>query len=320
MQSKLVSRRQFVLAGAAATAGAAILGGTRGAVAATGDAPPSRLAFTVAGKGYRFDTSVLRGMLRENGRSVGLHPLQEVASGAPVAGEYSLFAPYRLLTPKTRFLPDARDWSSRSKLLSDGALEVHWLPDGEHPLELKAVYRFAAPNVLDFHVTVKPNRALRKFELFLSSYFSGFPASLVYVRNRPRAGGKPGFMEAAKQAGDWQMFPRDDDAVRTIGDGRWNCQPNPVAWKIMPRLAAPLALRRDAQRGLAAVIMAPARDCFAVSTPYGEEGHRSVYLSLFGRDLKAGETASARARLVIGKAISDRQAIELYEAYRKEWQ
>ena len=86
----------------------------------------------------------------------------------------------------------------------------------------------------------------------------------------------------------------------------------------MPRLAAPLALRRDAKRGLTAVIMAPAGDCFAVSMPYGEDGHRSVYLSLFGRDLKAGETASARARMVIGKAISDQQAIELYEAYRKE--
>jgi hypothetical protein len=61
--------------------------------------------------------------------------------------------------------------------------------------------------------------------------------------------------------------------------------------------------------------MAPPQDCFAVLTPFGEEGHRSVYLSLFGRDLKAGETATARARLVIGRDISDEQAIALYKAY-----
>jgi hypothetical protein len=79
-------------------------------------------------------------------------------------------------------------------------------------------------------------------------------------------------------------------------------------------------LRRDAGRGLAAAIMAPVRDCFAVSMPYGDEGHRSVYLSLFGRDLKAGEIASARARMVVAKDLSDRQAIELYEAYRRESQ
>jgi len=295
-----------------------MLGGTRSIAAAMEDAPPNRLAFTVAGKGYHFDTGVLRGMLRENGSSIGLRPVEDVASGATVAGQYSLFAPYRLLTPEKRFLPDARDWSSRSKLLSDGAVESHWLPDDKHPLELTAVYRLTAPNVLDFQATVKPQRELRKFELFLASYFAGFPASFVHAQDGPQAGGQPGFLEATQQAGDWQMFPRDDEAARMIVDGRWNYQPNPVAWKIRSRLAAPLALRRDAGRGLTAAIMAPVGDCFAVSMPYGEEGHRSLYLSLFGRDLKAGETASARARMVIGKAISDQQAIELYEVYRKE--
>jgi hypothetical protein len=37
-----------------------------------------------------------------------------------------------------------------------------------------------------------------------------------------------------------------------------------VDWQIMPRLAAPVALRRDAPSGLAAVLMAPAEDGFAV--------------------------------------------------------
>ena len=91
------------------------------------------------------------------------------------------------------------------------------------------------------------------------------------------------------------MFPRDEDAVRMITDGRWLYPPDPPPWKIGPRLAAPLALRRDARSGLTALVMAPAEDCFAVSTPYGQDDHRSLYLSLLGRDLKAGHTASARA-------------------------
>ena len=45
-------------------------------------------------------------------------------------------------------------------------------------------------------------------------------------------------------AGDWQTFPRDDEAVRIASDGRWKRPPNPVNWSIMPRLAAPLAVRR----------------------------------------------------------------------------
>jgi hypothetical protein len=214
-------------------------------------------------------------------------------------------------------LPDARDWSSASRLLSDGSVEVSWLPDREHPLELTAAYCFAAPNLLDFRVTVRPHRELRQFELFLAWYFAGFPASFVYADQGPKRIAKAGFMEARREAGDWQMFPRDDAAVRMIGDGRWNCPPNPVTWAMRPRLAAPLALRRDADRDLAAVVMAPRDDCFAVSMPFDTDDHRSVYLSLFGCDLKAGERKSARARTVIGKGISDQQAIGLFEEYQR---
>jgi len=64
--------------------------------------------------------------------------------------------------------------------------------------------------------------------------------------------------------------------------------------------------------------MAPPGDSFAVSSPYGEEGHRSLYLSLLGRSLKAGEEATARARLVLGRGISGEQAIAMYREYLKE--
>ena len=293
--------------------------GAPGALTATAaESPSAALAFTAAGKEYRFDTGVLRGTLREGGRSMGLRPVREGTAGTSVAGALGLFSPYRLLTVDARFGTAAWDWASTSQWLRDGAVEVHWLPDAEHPLEITAVYRWTAPNVLDWQAAVKPQRDLRRFELFLASYFDGFPASFVYVQESPAAGGKPGFLEAVKSAGVWQAFPRDDEAVRTIADGRWKRPPNPVDWKIMPRLAGPLALRRDAGSGLAAVLMAPPGDCFAVSTPFGEEGHRSVYLALFGRDLKAGEAASARARLVIGRDISDRQAIALYQAYVRQ--
>ena len=320
MSDNHLSRRRFVLAGTAATAGAAVLGSVRNIAAATADATSGQLAFTVAGEEFRFDTGVLRGTLCEGGKTFGLYPFFEAASGQSLAGlpGMGILSPYRLFTSGARFLPDARDWSHASRLLTDGTVEVCCLPDKEHPFELKAVYRLASPRAIDFRAEVTPQRDLPRFELFLSSYFSGFSTSLAYVQHTPGAGEKSGVVEATKQAGDWQMFPRDEEAVRTIADGRWNYPPNPVAWKIRSCLAAPLALRRDVESGLTVVLVAPAKDCFAVSMPYGEESHRSVYLSLFGRDLKAGETGSAHVRLVIGKAISDQQAIELYEAYQNE--
>jgi len=302
---------QWLAAGAAALCILAAAAGEPAAPAA--GAPDARLAFTAAGKEYTFNTGALRGTLREGGKSKGLLPV--LYGDVGIAGSLGIMSPYRLLTADARFGTAAWDWPSQAQALPDGAVEVRWSPDADHPLEMTAVYRWSSPDVLDFTATVKTQQALRKFELFVASYFDGFPASLVYVQENPAAGGKPAFLEAVKAAAVWQAFPRDDEAPKIITDGRWKFPPNPVEWKIMPRLAAPLAVRRDARSGLAAVLMAPPEDCFAVLTPFGEEGHRSLYLSLFGRDLKAGEAVSARARLVIGRDISDEQAIALYRAY-----
>jgi hypothetical protein len=275
-------------------------------------------AFKPAGAEFRFDTGVLQGTLRQGGKSLGFRPVLEGAPGTPVAGAFGLLSPYRMLTSDARFGSAAWDWASQAQLLPNGGVEMKWAADKDHPLDMTLVYRISGRTVLDVAATIKPRQDLRRFELFLASYFQGFPATFAYVRECAAAGGKPGFLEATKAAGDWQMFLRDDEAAQIIGDGRWKRAPNPVDWKIMPRLAAPVALRRDAKSGLAAVLMTPPDDCFAISMPYGEEGHRSVYLSLFGRDVKAGESATARARLVFRRELSDQQAVELYENYAKK--
>ncbi|HOX04225.1 MAG: hypothetical protein KA118_05710 [Verrucomicrobia bacterium] len=46
-------------------------------------------------------------------------------------------------------------------------------------------------------------------------------------------------------------------------------------------------------------MMAKREECFAVAMPCETDGHCSLYLSQFGRDLKAGKTARVEARLAI---------------------
>ena len=297
---------------------AAILPAMTGRFGLAEDHPPSRLAFTRAAGELHFDTGVLKGTLGAGGKSLGLRPVSHIASGVQVAGAFGILSPYRMLTSDARFGTAAWDWASKAELLADGAAKVHWSPDEVHPLEMTGVYRWVADDTLDLELTVKPQRDLRRFELFLASYFNGFPASLACVRQPASASGSHRFMEAVKAHGTWQTFPRDDWAAALFGDGRWARPPNPVTWAMMPRLAAPLALRRDAKSGLTAVLMSRPDDCFAVSMPYGEESHRAVYLSLFGGDLRSGLEASAGARLVIGKGIGEDRAIELYRAYLHE--
>lgn len=270
----------------------------------------AELSFSASGKEFIFDTGALRGTLHNQGKSVGLFPVVGVASGTAVAKAYGLFSHYRLLDADARYGTAAWDWASESRLLPDGTVETRWTADAEHPFDLKAVYRWTGSNTLDVATTVTARQDLRRFESFLASYFEGFASAFVYTKN--------GFMEAKQDAGTWQAFPRDEAAVKIIGDGRWQRPPHPVDWKVMPALAGPLGMRRDEKTGLTGLVMAPPGDCFAVLTPFGAEGHRSLYLSLFGRDLKAGESATARARLVVGRGITDQHAVALYETYLKE--
>ena len=168
---------------------AAILPTLTGRFALAEDRPSSNLAFTCAAGELHFDTGVLKGTLGEGGKSLGLRPVTHIASGVQVAGAFGIFSPYRLLTSDARFGTAAWDWASKSEVLADGAARVHWSPDKDHPLEMTGVYRWAADDTLDLELTVKPQRDLRRFELFLASYFNGFPASLACVRQPASADG-----------------------------------------------------------------------------------------------------------------------------------
>lgn len=292
---------------------------------------PPRLAFQPDGEGYfRFDTPELKGRLRLDGRAQGITSLVDVQSGTQIAHGGNLpgvFSLYRVFSTDARYGHAARDWPTAAKLLPDGAVEVRFPPADDHPLEITAVYRWTAPDTLDLETTVKPLKAMPRFELFLSSYFARDMRALVYVKANRFSPEKPRLLAADVNPlvdGTYLMFPRDRAAVQMIFDRRWEVPPNPVQWSVTRWLAGPMAVRRHQQTGLAAVIMSPPEDCFAVSTPYnktppdGVAGHASLYLSLFGRDLAAGQTARARSRLVVRRKLTDGQAIGLYEAYLEE--
>jgi formylglycine-generating enzyme required for sulfatase activity len=285
----------------------------------TGTKKSAKLVFTSNKKGeYAFDTGNLRGKLRQAGKSLGLSSVVHVPSGVRLDGRFGILSHYRVFTTNKRYGSAAWDWPSTSKLLSDGAVQIMWPKGKDRPFEMVATYRWRGSSTLDLETTVKARKDLSKFEVFLASYFRNtFPSPYVYIGGNPETEGKPSFLMARKSFGDWQMFPRSRDVLRVVHDGRWQKKPNPVKWTIMPHMLMPIGLRRSAQAGPAVVLMAPLDDCFAIATPYQGESHNSVYLSLFGRDVKAGETARARSRFVVTEAISDREILDLYQKYLK---
>jgi hypothetical protein len=268
---------------------------------------------------FHFETGPIRGTLRGEGKSVGLSSVVHVPSGITLSRGYGIFGHYRVFVTNQRFGTAAWDWPSTAQLLDDGGVEVRWPAESDRPFEMTAVYRWHDASTLDLETRVKAEKDLPDSEVFLASYFNEmFTNCLVFVKKNPEAESKAGFLSAKKAFGDWLMFPRDKGAVQLIRDGRWGIEPHPVDWVIMPEFGKALGMRRDPRTGVVAVLMAPQADCFALSTPHETEGHYSLYFSLFGRTIRAGEVARARSRLWIAQGPSQQQVLDQYQAYMDE--
>jgi len=260
----------------------------------------------------RFDTGVLRGILREGGTSEGLNPIEYATGSLSLAKWPGLLNYYRVFTTNRRYGHNMRDVPSEAEVIAPDTLRVRWAPCEERPFALAATYRWTAPDTLDVETVVEAKNVLPDFEVFLSSYMvDRFPAASIYVK---QADGKAAFVSAAPEFGQWQMFPRDAAAVKLIQDGRWTIPPNPVDWAIRPEFAAPLSYRRDPASKLAIIIMTRPEDCFALSTPQSNDPHYSLYQSLFGRTLEAGDTARACTRMIVAP-LDEAAIIARYEEF-----
>ena len=276
-----------------------------------------KLAFVAGEKGaYTFDTGLLRGTLCAGGKSSGLTSVVHIPTGTRLDRGSGIFGYYRLLATDKRYGRMGWDLPGKSRLLADGAVEITVAAAEDRPFEMVAVYRWSDPATLDLETTIKPGADLSKFEIFLASYCSeALPDPYICAKGGSGGNRQTRFLLAEKSHGDWLMFPRDKALSPMIRDGRWEKEPYPVAWTVMPELMLPIAFRRGAESAPVAVLMAPREDCCAISTPYQGESHYSLYLSLFGRDVKAGESAKARARFAVTTVRSDSDIMKLWREY-----
>jgi hypothetical protein len=266
---------------------------------------------------FVFDTGVVRGVLRPNGSSRGLSSVVHAPTGVRLDGGSGLLGYYRVFTTNHRYGTAGWNWPSTARLLPDGAVAVTWPAEEGRPFRMHSIYRWQDCRTLDLVTTVTAEQPLSQFEVFLSSYCDkALTTPSVYIH--PASGDGPCFRPSEKAAGDWQVFLRKPAFATLLRDGRWQQPPHPVDWIIQPPLARPLCLRRGSDPAPTVILMAPPEDCFAVFTPYRGESHYSLYLSLFGRDIAAGQSATARVRLVVAGAVSDADILALYEAYERE--
>jgi hypothetical protein len=289
------------------------------AAAAEESQTSNKLAFTPGENSvFAFDTGVMQGRLRGDGRAFGLYTATHVPSGQAVSGSNGVLGVYRVFSDGKRYGNAGWEWPSEAIRNPDGSVTVQCAAEPTRPFVLRGLYRWNSPAAVDLEIEVTPTQDLHAFEVFVSSYFdAAFTNAAAYVAENPQAEGKPGLMSAQKELGDWLMFPRDSAAVKLIQDGRWELPPNPVQWKILPTLGHPLAMRRVPESRVTTLLMTRPQDGFAIAMPFETEGHFSVYLSLFGRDIAAGKTARAIVRLQLLEAPTDDAILAAYRDFVK---
>lgn len=258
---------------------------------------------------YTVDTGVVAGVLGLEGRAHGLHPLTVKGTGLPLSNPPGLLDFYRVFTTNHRHVESMRALARETRIEGPNTLRVHWPAADGRAYALTGVYRWTPPDTLDLETIVEAKEELPDFEVFLASYLSSeFPASFVYTGAEGEA---RTLVTAEEDAGAWQAFPRDAAAAALVKDGRWDIEPNPVDWAMRDAYALPLIFRRNEGSGFTLAVMSRPEDCFALLTPRRGDAHYSMYMSLFGRTLHAGETATARVRLVVG-ALDDAALLKRY--------
>lgn len=260
--------------------------------------------------GFGFNTGVLRGRLRADGRALGLTRVEHLPTGKRLDGSYGLLSHYRVFTRGVRYGPGAWDWPSVATLQPDGSVTVDWPMSEGRPFRLRARYQWLSAVSIEVKTTVEAARDLKGFESFVASYFNAAFTN-AHVQVQGPKDGQSSWLRLESRLGDWLMFPRDAAARRLVEDGRWTLEPHPVAW-VVPAEYAPsqaMAVRQARTIDLTVVLTSAMDGCFAVASPHELEGHYSTYFSLFGRDLRAGESATATVRMGLVKDWADEASV-----------
>ena len=165
------------------------------------------------------------------------------------------------------------------------------------------------------------------FEILLSSYQAEGFVSGAYVAKKEFEPSEPEQIRITDQPmihGVWPFFPRDEAGANLLTDGRH--QKGRWFWRmaIGRRYGLPMAFFSKGEVDV--LLMGRPEDVYAVGATYEGDAktdnlaaHRSLYLSLFGEDMAAGESRRTQMRMVIDELGSDpAKHIALYKTFLEE--
>lgn len=227
----------------------------------------------------------------------------------------------------TETLGSLRDDLAKAEELENGA-RLTWAATANRPFEVIATWRLTGPAQIDLDIVAIPTRDLSNFEILPASYCPVEMVKSVYLMGsdgpEPKIVKTPADPEQAKLYPFYPMGEAERDAQlrsgRTESEWKW---PTSIEDK---NASLPIVFANDEKTEI--ILMGDPKSVSAVcATPRPDSGdptewnsvgqHSALYLSLFGRDVKAGEKLTARARLVFRERTenSTQEHLQIYEEF-----
>ncbi|MFC1761114.1 hypothetical protein ACFL6U_03440 [Planctomycetota bacterium] len=231
---------------------------------------------------------------------------------------------FRVLT-KGGYLSELRAEKAHVKPEKDGAT-LTWPPTIRRQAKIIIRFTFRQPNMMDMDMSVETLTDYQGFEILLSTYQAPGFVSGAYVATNEFGPVEPEQIRVMDQPmihGVWPFFPRDEKGANTLTDGRH--QKGRWYWRmaIGRRYGYPMAF--FSKGDIDTILMGRPEDVYAVGVTYqGDEednlaDHRSLYLSLLGEDLAAGQSKRTQMRLIIDQfGSAPEKHAALYEEFLKE--
>jgi hypothetical protein len=232
-----------------------------------------------------------------------------------------------------RRLGDPRQ-EARTVTADESTVSVRWAPTEQRRTEMTVQYAVREPNCIDLTATVRAEADYGTLEVGLAGFYPSALRPHVYLAwerydLQYGVGIDPDIPELVAVTmnpvfrSGMLLFPRDPAAAITCTDGRRGSSPR---FSPVRQYKVPVSFQSDPDRTVAAVWMARPEDCLALGGAYDSadagdhlKKNNPQYMSLLGHDLAAGETRTARARVVITELDAEvSQPLALYRTFLSE--
>lgn len=267
----------------------------------------SDIRWSTTESGARFESDLIAGEVIADGSRFQVAGLTWKPLDLVVDTGMAL-APYRLLA-RDAWMGEVRQMAHTATI--GNGMHVSFAPSFIHQAALDFRVSMTRPDALDVTVDIRPCTTYLDYELLISAYLAeGFRPG-AYIG--PGVRGIPATPKQVRPTHDpvyedmYVAFPRDERSAALLSDGRWQRGRHFTRFAPVRYHAAPVAFSAHEDSELDVLLMGPPQDVFTVSMAYHADDpaddvgqHRSLYLSLLGRDIHPGERLRTSFRLQLG--------------------